>query len=1220
MRRIFLITSALILFLGVFLTRAPAAYAADVTFNADTILSGNWDSFATVTAKSGCNATTLDVQSGKIVITVASGDSCALETSAGTFTTTGSDTTACGPPIRLTVNGAATNVEITPANSTCVPTSGGVSVVTSPAPQTPVNIQAAYSSSPAPSGAITLTWKDPPAHASKIEVWRNEGGVSPITGPRGIVAIGAQKYLDTEQITPGVTYIYQLIAVGSGGKGISQEVPGVAIAGTVSVAPSTVAPPAAELKPELKVTLSAQAVGSAGVAAVSAVPLSGAVSTVLFALAFSALLTGAFLLHSHVDPHRSPLQFASIFPMLFASPAYSFERLARRTPAGKYERSYSKHKRLLKASRISLLSTFVAAAVKLLLVLVVFTAFVPDSRLLLAQEVKVKPGEQVTVLAKVENTGAAKATNVVLTIPTPAQTSYVENSAVVNGKSSARVPEQGTLTIPWAELPVNSSHEVRMKYKVESGALKAGVVTISAQATAAEVSGRVFTSNTLTFPVVAASPVLPTPKVPLAAVKEAAPKAAEIPAPALERAPEPVPPSLPPVTPATPKEAVIPLPAGDQTIAPVIPPGAEVELVIPPAVEISPVTPIAARGSSVQAFPNPALLALPPPQPASAFVPSAVTVTVDFNASILDLINSAGALAGVVPVRMRISAPVPEGTTAAELVIQSAPQIIPCAVQGGVADCNAQTNLEPGPHTIFAQAYTPEGLVRISSVTQFMAALPACFDGADNDHDGLTDYPDDPGCASKVDTNESESAIAALAPLLPEPAAKAVVQAVAAVSRSATYQVLDKQIINNPTVEKITVTVAAPVVVAAAAANTGAAVASTAVSFTSLLTYLQGFITQPLLLFTRRRRKSWGLVYSSLTKLPVDLALVRLFEHTPAGVKGRLLQTRVTDKAGRYVLIASPGSYTVEVTKPGFNFPSKFLLGKTADLDYMDLYLGGPLELAGGQTTLTRPIPVDPLEKTETPKDVIARQRKRNLQKTVAYSGPFLAMAAVVITPSLTTGLLLLAQLGMLGLFKRLAIAKPPPSWGVVKDARSGQPIPYAVTRIFDTQFNKLLETQITDSNGRYAFLVGRGSFYITIERPGYRPYRSATLDLTSARAKEIIRQEVRLEPGAPEAQRTPEAVGITPSSAMISAPESAPPPALEPAPEPALPPASEPAPSPLAIGTPTVQNPSQADQPAALTTPPGKGNGKGNGNGNGQGNARNGNGKNKKMNGIARA
>jgi hypothetical protein len=39
------------------------------------------------------------------------------------------------------------------------------------------------------------------------------------------------------------------------------------------------------------------------------------------------------------------------------------------------------------------------------------------------------------------------------------------------------------------------------------------------------------------------------------------------------------------------------------------------------------------------------------------------------------------------------------------------------------------------------------------------ARLPACSDGIDNDCDGRTDYPDDPGCSSPDDDDEHGDAV-----------------------------------------------------------------------------------------------------------------------------------------------------------------------------------------------------------------------------------------------------------------------------------------------------------------------------------------------------------------------------------------------------------------------------------------------------------------------------
>ncbi len=399
---------------------------------------------------------------------------------------------------------------------------------------------------------------------------------------------------------------------------------------------------------------------------------------------------------------------------------------------------------------------------------------------------------------------------------------------------------------------------------------------------------------------------------------------------------------------------------------------------------------------------------------------------------------------------------------------------------------------------------------------EFNVTLPACFDALDNDDDALVDYPADSGCTDRADNDEFEPVATVLvAPVLPEPTEnKNTIGTIADnIQNSKTYQVIDKQVLNNPRVEKATTQVAAPIIVTAVAVNTVTAVATAGVSMASILTYLQGFLTQPFLLFTRRRRAQWGIVYSSLAKVPIDLAVVRLFSIPAGGAgvsAGRLLQTRVTDKQGRYLFIASPGTYRMEVAKSGFLFPSVYLKDKASDVDFVDLYHGGPLTVTDS-STIIRPVPIDPVEKAETSKEVLSRKRKRIFQTSLAYSGPIFAVVSVVITPTLTTIALFGFQLLMLGLFKRLAQGSKPRSFASVRDAQTGKPIVFAVARIFDSTFNKLLETQITDKDGRYGFLVGQGTFYITVEKPGYEPYRSGTMDLTKAESAEIVKRDIRL-------------------------------------------------------------------------------------------------------------
>ncbi|MEK7532696.1 MAG: fibronectin type III domain-containing protein, partial [Patescibacteria group bacterium] len=124
-----------------------------------------------------------------------------------------------------------------------------------------------------------------------------------------------------------------------------------------------------------------------------------------------------------------------------------------------------------------------------------------------------------------------------------------------------------------------------------------------------------------------------------------------------------------------------------------------------------------------------------------------------------------------------------------------------------------------------------------------------------------------------------------------------------------TYQVA-KAVADNPVVEQVNETVAAPTVAAAAVAN----VASSASTLPSMLLYLRFLFLQPAMLFGRKKKRAWGIVYNGFTKVPVDLALVRLIVKE----KGQVLQSRVTDVAGRYYFLAKQGEYLLEMSKPGF--------------------------------------------------------------------------------------------------------------------------------------------------------------------------------------------------------------------------------------------------------------------------------------------------------------
>ncbi len=86
----------------------------------------------------------------------------------------------------------------------------------------------------------------------------------------------------------------------------------------------------------------------------------------------------------------------------------------------------------------------------------------------------------------------------------------------------------------------------------------------------------------------------------------------------------------------------------------------------------------------------------------------------------------------------------------------------------------------------------------------------------------------------------------------------------------------------------------------------------------------------------------------------------------------------------------------------------------------------------------------------------------------------------------------LLSLLGF-GMFR----AKKRKPWGRVYDRLTNNPIYGALVKIFDAKYKLAKETQMTDSEGRFGFLVSPGEYYIRISRAGYEDYQSELIKIS---------------------------------------------------------------------------------------------------------------------------
>lgn len=95
-----------------------------------------------------------------------------------------------------------------------------------------------------------------------------------------------------------------------------------------------------------------------------------------------------------------------------------------------------------------------------------------------------------------------------------------------------------------------------------------------------------------------------------------------------------------------------------------------------------------------------------------------------------------------------------------------------------------------------------------------------------------------------------------------------------------------------------------------------------------------------------------------------------------------------------------------------------------------------------------------------------------------------------VILPPLLNGLLNIPLLspfaGFFAYFLPWFRRNRPKAWGTVLDSESGQPLALVAVRLFDKEKNKVVDTQLTDKDGRFGFLVEPGRYFLQAVKKNY--------------------------------------------------------------------------------------------------------------------------------------
>jgi len=235
----------------------------------------------------------------------------------------------------------------------------------------------------------------------------------------------------------------------------------------------------------------------------------------------------------------------------------------------------------------------------------------------------------------------------------------------------------------------------------------------------------------------------------------------------------------------------------------------------------------------------------------------------------------------------------------------------------------------------------------------------------------------------------------------------------------------------------------------------------------------------------RKKVKSWGVVYDSVTKRPIDPAYVVLKNLQT----GKILSA-ITDLDGRYGFLVEPGTYQMSARKSNYIFPSQKLAGKTNDELYADLYFGENIYIKSSEEVIAKNIPLDPVkfdwnEFEKKNKNLMKFYSKWDIILRKIYDfffvvGFFVALVAFVFAPYPYNTIIMVLYLFLL-LLRFLGLK--PKSYGSVMDKATGEPLSFAIIRIVLPDSNKEISSKSADKYGKYYCLVPSGKYYVKIDK-----------------------------------------------------------------------------------------------------------------------------------------
>ncbi len=223
-----------------------------------------------------------------------------------------------------------------------------------------------------------------------------------------------------------------------------------------------------------------------------------------------------------------------------------------------------------------------------------------------------------------------------------------------------------------------------------------------------------------------------------------------------------------------------------------------------------------------------------------------------------------------------------------------------------------------------------------------------------------------------------------------------------------------------------------------------------------------------------KKRNYWGTVFNAYNDVPVNLAVVRMFSD------GKLVDTSVTDVNGVFRMAPSKGNYMLQVSKPGYKFPSRLYTG--IPRVNAQIYVGGSFIVDSDSQMISLRVPIDPETSQRSfvfGKKLIISASSYLAALTVGLLiiSEFLSILFLLNSPSIMDYIMVGINTSLLGAYMLSGIVGKK-NWGKVVD-RNGKPVANLELALLDAKYKKVIATQKTNAQGNYRFVVPAGNYIL---------------------------------------------------------------------------------------------------------------------------------------------